>query len=220
VLHKQDRRPEALGKLAEDVAQLLLRFGIVAEITTVAQSETHRHARDRDCYRVQVVDAEHQRTFCREIGAHGAWSAQVEEVRNQLAVIATSADLTPSKRSQSRARMAKVATVLHDERMADLATSDLYWDSVIAIESIGERPVYDATVLGTHNFIANGIVVHNSLEQDADMVILLHREDYYDANSDRPGEADLIVAKHRNGPTKTIPVAFQGHYSRFRDMGP
>jgi replicative DNA helicase len=56
-----------------------------------------------------------------------------------------------------------------------------------------------------------------SLEQDADMVILLHREDAYDRDN-RPGEADLIVAKHRNGPTKTITVAFQGHYSRFVDM--
>ena len=57
-----------------------------------------------------------------------------------------------------------------------------------------------------------------SLEQDADMVILLHREDVYEKESTRPGEADLIVAKHRNGPTRDITVAFQGHYSRFVDM--
>jgi replicative DNA helicase len=57
-----------------------------------------------------------------------------------------------------------------------------------------------------------------SLEQDADMVILLHREDMYEKESLRPGEADLIVAKHRNGPTRDITVAFQGHYSRFVDM--
>jgi len=57
-----------------------------------------------------------------------------------------------------------------------------------------------------------------SLEQDADVVILLHREAAYEAESPRAGEADLIVAKHRNGPTATITVAFQGHYSRFVDM--
>ncbi len=57
-----------------------------------------------------------------------------------------------------------------------------------------------------------------SLEQDADMVVLLHREDVYEKESARPGEADLIVAKHRNGPTRDITVAFQGHYSRFVDM--
>jgi replicative DNA helicase len=59
-----------------------------------------------------------------------------------------------------------------------------------------------------------------SIEQDADMVILLHREDAYERESPRAGEADLIVAKHRNGPTDTITVAFQGHYSRFVDMSP
>ena len=59
-----------------------------------------------------------------------------------------------------------------------------------------------------------------SIEQDSDMVILLHREDAYEKESPRAGEADLIVAKHRNGPTATITVAFQGHYSRFVDMAP
>ena len=57
-----------------------------------------------------------------------------------------------------------------------------------------------------------------SIEQDADMVVLLHREDAYEKESPRAGEADFIVAKHRNGPTQTITVAFQGHYSRFVDM--
>jgi len=57
-----------------------------------------------------------------------------------------------------------------------------------------------------------------SIEQDADMVILLHREDQYERDSPRQGEADLIVAKHRNGPTRTVTVAFQGHFSRFVDM--
>jgi len=57
-----------------------------------------------------------------------------------------------------------------------------------------------------------------SIEQDSDMVILLHREDAYERESSRPGEADFIIAKHRNGPTATITVAFQGHYQRFVDM--
>ncbi len=57
-----------------------------------------------------------------------------------------------------------------------------------------------------------------SIEQDSDLVILLHREDAYERESPRAGEADLIVAKHRNGPTATVTVAFQGHYSRFVGM--
>ena len=57
-----------------------------------------------------------------------------------------------------------------------------------------------------------------SLEQDADMVILVHRPDAFEADDPRAGEADLIIAKHRNGPTTTISVAHQLHYSRFTDL--
>ena len=57
-----------------------------------------------------------------------------------------------------------------------------------------------------------------SIEQDADIVILLHREDMYNPESDRVGEADMIIAKHRGGPTRTIPLAFSGKYSRFNNM--
>lgn len=122
------------------------------------------------------------------------------------------------KSAPSRSRLAEVASVLDAADLEMLAVNDVFWDTVTAIEYDGEEEVFDATVLGNHNFIANGITVHNSIEQDADMVILLHREDYYEKESTRAGEADVIVAKHRNGPTKTIAVAFQGHYSRFANM--
>ncbi len=117
-----------------------------------------------------------------------------------------------------RAPLGAIAALLDDADLDVAAVNDLVFDEIEAIEPMGERPVYDATVLGTHNFVANGVAAHNSIEQDADMVILLHREDAYERESPRAGEADLIVAKHRNGPTDTITVAFQGHYSRFVDM--
>ncbi len=122
------------------------------------------------------------------------------------------------KRAPSRERLGRVATVLDSADLEILATNDVFWDEIVAIEPDGVEAVYDATVLNRHNFIANGIAVHNSIEQDADMVILLHREDAYERESPRAGEADFIVAKHRNGPTATVTVAFQGHYSRFVDM--
>jgi replicative DNA helicase len=122
------------------------------------------------------------------------------------------------KHAPSRERLRRVATVLGDADLEMLATNDVYWDTVRSIEHLGEQPVYDATVMGVHNFVAEGIATHNSLEQDADMVILLNRDDVYEKESTRPGEADLIVAKHRNGPTRDVVVAFQGHYSRFVDM--
>jgi replicative DNA helicase len=124
------------------------------------------------------------------------------------------------KSCPSRERLMRCANVLDSPALRDIASSHVYWDKVVGIEPLGTQPVYDATIKGTHNFIANGISVHNSIEQDSDVVILLHREDAYEKESPRAGEADLIVAKHRNGPTATVTVAFQGHYSRFVDMAP
>nr|WP_313900940.1 replicative DNA helicase [Dactylosporangium aurantiacum] len=122
------------------------------------------------------------------------------------------------KRAPSRPRLARIAAVLDSAELELHAINDVFWDEIVSIESIGEQEVYDATVVGTHNFVANGIATHNSIEQDADVVILLHRDDYYDKESPRAGEADFIVAKHRNGPTDTITVAAQLHLSRFVDM--
>jgi replicative DNA helicase len=117
-------------------------------------------------------------------------------------------------------QLSRVVTILDDAELDMVATNDIFWDEIAAVESLGQQPVYDATVPGAHNFVANGISLHNSIEQDSDVVILLHREDAYERESPRAGEADLIVAKHRNGPTATVTVAFQGHYSRFVDMAP
>ncbi|MDQ4503963.1 replicative DNA helicase [Sinomonas sp. ASV322] len=122
------------------------------------------------------------------------------------------------KAAPSRERLSRVAEILDSAELEIQALNDLFWDAVTSIEPDGVEEVYDATVLGNHNFVANGIAVHNSIEQDADMVILLHREDVYNKESPRAGEADILVAKHRNGPTKDIVVAFQGHYSRFANM--
>jgi replicative DNA helicase len=122
------------------------------------------------------------------------------------------------KHAPSRERLGRVAALLGDSQLEMLATNDVLWDRIVSITGVGEEEVYDATVLGSHNFVADGVAVHNSIEQDADMVVLLHREELYERESPRAGEADFIVAKHRNGPTATITVAFQGHYSRFVDM--
>jgi replicative DNA helicase len=122
------------------------------------------------------------------------------------------------KHSPSRSRLGRAAAVLDDADLELLATNDVFWDEVLAIESLGNQPVFDATVPDTHSFIANGIHVHNSLEQDADMVLLIHRPDAWERDDPRAGEADLILAKHRAGPTATVTVAHQLHYSRFADL--
>jgi replicative DNA helicase len=147
--------------------------------------------------------------------------AGLTERQFQAAAIGTNyCGTTLYKSCPSRERLMRCAEVLDSDPLRDVASSDIFWDKVVAIEPLGPQPVYDATVKETHNFVANAINIHNSIEQDADVVILLHREDAYERESPRAGEADLIIAKHRNGPTATVTVAFQGHYSRFVDMAP
>ncbi|MGH9194877.1 MAG: replicative DNA helicase, partial [Acidimicrobiia bacterium] len=65
------------------------------------------------------------------------------------------------------------ATTLKDEYLKGVANSDVYWDRVVSIEPDGVEDVYDMTVVGTHNFVANGVIAHNSLEQDSDLVLFI-----------------------------------------------
>ncbi|MBC8647092.1 MAG: replicative DNA helicase [Thermoanaerobaculia bacterium] len=95
------------------------------------------------------------------------------------------------------------------------ASPDVLWDPIVRIERRGEEPVFDATVPGTHNFVAEGVVAHNSLEQDADVVIFLYREELYERDTERKGIADVLVAKQRNGPTGEFPLVFLADHMTF-----
>jgi replicative DNA helicase len=98
----------------------------------------------------------------------------------------------------------------------EIATVDA-WDSVGSIEPDGVEEVFDLTVEDLHNFVANNVIVHNSIEQDSDVVMFLFRPEYYKSD-ERPGIAELIVAKHRNGPTGTIELKFRRDHTRFYNL--
>ena len=198
--------------ILDGVARLLLRFGILAAV------------RESEAGPVLTIEAhDDQRRLLQEIGLSGeAAAALLERVRTSSPAPASDTrvwrDVEQVIAKPGTQSMPGVTAVLERSDLDLYATNDVFWDSVVAIEPLGEEQVFDATVAGGHNFIANGIAVHNSIEQDADMVILLHRDEAYDRETPRKGEADFIIAKHRNGPTDTIVVAFQGHYARFVDM--
>jgi replicative DNA helicase len=118
---------------------------------------------------------------------------------------------------KQRTYIGGVATI---ERVATLpdVQSDVYWDEVASIEPDGEEDVYDLTVDGLHNFVAANIVAHNSIEQDADIVMFIYRDDVYNPESDRKNIADIIIAKHRNGPVGTVSLYFQKEQTRYRDL--
>ncbi len=118
----------------------------------------------------------------------------------------------------SRGRLARMAEVTGSAQLHDLASSDVFWDEIVEINPLGPQPTFDATVEGTHNFVANGIFAHNSLEQDADVVMFIYRDELYNPESNDRGVAEIIVAKHRSGPTGTERLAFLDRYTRFANM--
>jgi replicative DNA helicase len=122
------------------------------------------------------------------------------------------------ERGVSRGLMRRIADELPDPYLSDLGVSDVLWDEVVAVTARGDAPVFDATVPGTHNFVANGIVVHNSIEQDADVVLFIYRDEYYNPESDQRGMAEIIVSKHRNGPTGSTRLAFRDQYTQFANL--
>ena len=178
--------------LAEDVATLLLRFGIVARIRTVRQGEY------RPMYTVDVSGVADQRHYLTSIGTFGEKRVQAAKLEAYLTDIVanTNADTIPvevfdkvkqSMREQgvsqrkmaamrgtayggishfkfapSRDVLANYAELLHDDYLSILANSDLYWDAIKEIIPVGEEEVFDLTVPEHHSFLANGIVSHNS----------------------------------------------------------
>ena len=119
------------------------------------------------------------------------------------------------ERNPGRERAARVAEIVGSDDLRRLAMSDVYWDRVEAIEPAGEAEVYDLTVDRHHNFVANGVLTHNSIEQDADLVMFIYRDEYYHEESEKEGIADLIISKHRNGGLGTVELAFQKEFPRF-----
>ncbi len=121
-------------------------------------------------------------------------------------------------RATSRPRLGRIAGALDSKELHALAASDVFWDEVVDIVSVGEQDVYDATVLGTHNFIADGVIVHNSIEQDADVVMFLYRDEVYNPDSPDKDTAEVIVAKHRAGPTGITRLVFLDYCTLFANM--
>ncbi len=236
--------------LAEDVAALLLRFGIIARFKT-SQKVNHRPN-----YQVWITGLENQRTFLSKIGGFGPrrdpaeWLAQVLEGK----IANTNVDTIPkvvfnriqalmkvkgfSQRdmailrgtsyggtshfqfSPSRKVLLGYANILEDESLRQLATNDLFWDRIISITPVGQEDVYDLTVPGTASWLADSIVSHNSgaIEQDADLVMFIYRDEYYDQQSEKQGIAEIIIGKQRNGPVGTVELQFHSAHVRFNDL--
>ena len=126
--------------------------------------------------------------------------------------------MTLFKQNLSRERALRVAAAVGCEALRLLADSDIYWDQVVAIEADGVEEVFDLTVPDGQNFVAEDVIVHNSIEQDADLVAFIYRDEVYNPSDENKGLAELIIAKHRNGETGTVELVFLGDTTSFRNL--
>jgi replicative DNA helicase len=235
--------------LADDVAALLLRFGIVARIQTVKAGYTH------PVHMVWIRGSEPQKIFLQQVGAFGPRRGAAQLLEAALSGLRANpnVDTLPAEAMQrvcalmsargiSRSQMAAIrgyqnvnldhaptrpliaeyAAILKDEDLKSVCTSDLFWDRVLSIAPEGEEPVFDLTVPGPASWLADGVASHNSgaIEQDADMILLIYREEVYDRNTTKKGIAEIDLVKHRNGEIGTFLLTFQGQYTRFANYVP
>ncbi|MGD1703356.1 replicative DNA helicase [Dapis sp. BLCC M229] len=111
-----------------------------------------------------------------------------------------------------------LGSVVKSRQLEGCTEIDVEWDEIVEIMPDGEEEVFDLTVPGLHNFVANELVVHNSIEQDADLVIMLYRDEYYSPDTPDQGIAEVIITKHRNGPTGTVKLLFDPQFTKFRNL--
>jgi replicative DNA helicase len=238
--------------LARDVAALLLRLGLVARITStkkgayrssfmvqVSGAEDQRRfldmvgafgprqeqadrlaARLRNRSANTNVDTLPIETFER---VKRLMRARGISQRKMAALRGTTYGGTSHFRfAPSRVMLREYADLLDDQELRAVATSDLFWDRVVAIEPAGEEAVYDLTVPGPASWLADGVVSHNSgaLEQDADVILFLYRQSQYkeDLSPDERNIAEVIIGKQRNGPVGTVRVVFLPQYARFENI--
>jgi replicative DNA helicase len=121
-------------------------------------------------------------------------------------------------REGMRIALPRELPIVQSDELLALAQSDVYWDKIASIEADGEAEVYDLTVEGLHNFVSNNIYVHNSIEQDADIVMFIYRDVVYNKDTERPNIAEVIVSKHRNGPTGIVELRFSKENAKFSDL--
>jgi replicative DNA helicase len=93
-----------------------------------------------------------------------------------------------------------------------------FYTALKAITYASIQQVYDETIPVYHNYLQNNLILHNSIEQDADVVIMLYREDYYQESKEKEQITEVIIAKNRNGPVGTAKLMFDATITTFKNL--
>ncbi len=120
----------------------------------------------------------------------------------------------------SKTTIKSYAKLLNNNELKQHADNDIFWDKVVLIEECGTEDVYDLTVPKYENWLADGIISHNSgaIEQDADLIVFIYRDEVYNEDSMHKGKAEIILGKHRHGSTGMIPLTFLGEFTKFENF--
>lgn len=185
--------------------------------------------------RIMLADDNRQVCLIDLMGQHdiAVWTINPITLRPQRAIIshAFSTGIKPVYRMMTAQNQAIQATGNHKfltpngwKRLDSITIKESImtlhdgWQPVVDIRPNGIAPVFDLTVPMLHNFSANGLIAHNSIEQDADVVMFIYRDEVYNEDTDRPNEADIIVAKHRNGPVGSVTLYFKKELTQFTNL--
>lgn len=219
---------------ARDVQRLLLRLDITASLSRHSQE-----AKGKDQYHVRVSGRADTERFLDLVGGLGTLKAKhpsaiLEHLKNTYArsnrellpqsvwnlVALPGVGPGPNRIHLTRERAHLLAVELRSETLDAFANSDVYWDQVLTIESGGVSDVYDLTVERNHNFVAGDIVVHNSIEQDSDVVLFIYRDRLYNDNlpDEKRNIAEILIAKHRNGPVGKLELLFVDEQTKFVNL--
>lgn len=198
-----------------DIAIFLKQVGGLGQNKTAHHSSIETYLNDRLANTNRVVLP---REIWRQMAVPAMQTAGVTTRQMQAGLGNAYCGTGLYKQNLSRERAVRLAQVVQSPEIALLAQSDVYWDEIIAIEPDGETEVYDLTVEGLHNFVAGDVIVHNSIEQDADIVMFIYREELYNPETEKKNIAEINVAKHRNGPVSTVQLYFHNKTTRFADL--
>lgn len=165
---------------------------------------------------MSALGAEDQMTYR---AANRGLAEDVAALFLRVGVVATLTELSGQGGWEVRASAEALSAAVSAEAGSAPASS-LYWDEIVSIEAAGVEPVYDLTVPGPASWLADGVVMHNSgaIEQDADLVMFIYRDEYYDQHSEKHGIAEIIIGKQRNGPTGQLELQFHNAHVRFNDL--